>query len=125
MKLSELKSGMRVKHGNHPERHSEYGIVFVDLGKIIYQEGTWNYLSMFTDDLKHTKVWDITEVYSGSPFKPIDFKHVEDLLWKRNGTSPEQLQLEGVLKQIDEAISVIIKLQEEATKLNEIIWAKK
>ena len=47
-----LKTGMRVIHGNHPRSHNEICIVIKDLNKVVFLDGSWNYLSSYDEDLK-------------------------------------------------------------------------
>lgn len=113
MKKSDLKTGMRVVHGRHPRR-TEAAIVVSDLGKIMFKDGSYNYLHSYYGDLKCSDVWDITEVYAAPARDVLNFDVKGDLLWKREEKTPEQIQLDKVMNQITE-------LQKQASQLQELI----
>jgi len=116
MKKSDLRTGMRVVHGKHSRNSREICIVIKDLNKIMSPDGSWNYLSSYAEDLTMSGgVWDITEVYDCPDNKVLDFTvNSQPLLWKRETQTPEQKQLQEVMTKISE-------LQEQANKLQGLI----
>lgn len=113
MKKSDLKTGMRVVHGNHP-RATEPCIVVNDLNKILFKDGGYNIINSYNEDLKDGGVWDITEIYAVPERDILNFDVKGDLLWKREEKTPEQIQLDKVMNQI-------IELQKQAQQLQELI----
>ena len=111
-----LKTGMRVVHGKHSRDDAKICIVVKDLNKIMFADGSWNYLSSYAEDLTMSGgIWDITEVYDCPDSKVLDFTvNSQPLLWKRVDTTEEQKQLDILMKQITD-------LQTQAEKLQVLI----
>ncbi|WP_443698970.1 hypothetical protein [Pseudomonas sp.] len=114
-----LRTGMRIKYNN-----GQVAIVLKDIGVLGMHDG-FNNLSHLNDSLKDTEQfddqvdWDVESVWKGyeNNAKVLNFKALGDFIWKREEKSPEQLQLDILLKQISE-------LNTQATKLQEIINVK-
>jgi hypothetical protein len=118
MKKSDLRTGMRVVHGKHSRHSGEYAVVVKDLNKIVFADGSYNYLSSYSDDLKMSGgVWDITEVYDDPDRDFLNHKVAGDLLWKHVEKTPEQLQLDKITAQIAE-------LKDQADKLQSLMKNK-
>lgn len=113
MKLCELKTGMRVVHGKHP-KGSMVGIVILDLNKVCFKDGGYNYISSYSQDMKNSYCWDITEVYDVDDEFPLSFLLESHPIYLIKEKSPEQVQLDTVMDRIAE-------LQHQANKLQEII----
>lgn len=116
MKKSELKTGMRVVHGKHVKGNM-VGIVILDLNKICFKDGGFNYLSSYSEDLKNSYCWDITEVYDIDENFPLSFILDSHPIYWVKEKKAEQIQLEIVMDRIAE-------LQQQANTLKEIIESK-
>lgn len=104
MKRSDLRTGMRVIHGNHPRHSDTVFIVINDLGKVFGSNDTgFNYIASYTQSLEMSGgIWDVTEVYDCPKANILDFNIKGDLLWKRNTQTPEQKQLQEVMDKISD-----------------------
>lgn len=111
MKKSDLKTGMRVVHNNHPRHSGEICIVIKDLNKIMFADGSWNYLDSYSADLTMGTVWDVAEVYECPQRDILNFNNPGVLIWKRETQTPEQKQLQEVMNKISELTVQAEKLQ--------------
>lgn len=86
MNKSELKSGMRVVHGNK-KTGPVTGIIIRDMGLIVYDAkdgGGYNYLENYTQDLRANNFfWDITEVYDVELNEILNPSKKLKLIWSR------------------------------------------
>jgi hypothetical protein len=113
-----LRTGMRIKYNNE-----QVAIVLKDIGVLGMATG-FNKLTHLNEHLKDVdamsdKEWDVESVWKGfeANANVLNLKALGDLIWKREDKSPEQTQLDILLKQISE-------LNTQATKLQEIINVK-
>lgn len=120
MEKSDLKSGMRVVHGNHPKGPIT-GIVILDMGLIVFDSGNiaYNYLDEYTPQLFGSSLfWDITEVYDADLGEVLNPNRKSKLIWRREDKSESEKQLDLVLEKLAE-------LQKEAEQLQETIKKEK
>jgi hypothetical protein len=108
-----LRTGMRVKYNN-----DQTAMVLKDIG-ILAMDGGFNFLSHLDDDIQDkdnndNTEWSIDSVYEGYEGNSniLDLKNLGKLIWKREDKSPEQVQLDILLKQISELNTQANKLQE-------------
>lgn len=113
----DLKTGMRVKL-----REGKLDIIFIDTndGGIVTDGKTWTPLRNYSEDLIANfgnGDYDIVEVYS-QPTVPTELGNVNvkgSLLWKREGKSQAQIDLEKLQQQIKE-LSEQAKVLEQSIK---------